>query len=106
MKISVDGKDILELSETQKKVIMHDIPQEIFEQDMCRRLCYILEHKYERCMERLKNEWCGLHNGQPSKLAQNGVRSMPTDDQELAELIFAQPNYADRSARDLVNDLS
>lgn len=103
MKISVDGKQILELSETQKKVIMNDIPKEIFEQDMCARLCYVMEHKYERCMERLKNEWCGCHDGLPSKLSVNGIKSIPTDDQELAELIFAQPNYLDRSARELTN---
>ena len=99
MKISVDGKDILELSETQKKVIMHDIPEEIFEEDMCRRLCYILQHKHDQCLDRLKKEWL-------PKLKENGVKLMPTDDQELAELIFAQPNYVNRSARDLVNDIS
>lgn len=96
MKISVDGKDILEFTETQKKVIMNDIPKDIFEQDMCRRLCYILEHKYDQCMERLKKEWL-------PKLKENGVKSMPTDDQELAELIFQQPNYYDRSTRDLAD---
>lgn len=93
MKISVDGIEILHLSETQKKVIMNDIHKDIFEEDACRRLCYVLEHKYEQCLKRLKDEWL-------PKLKENGVKSIPTDDQELAELIFAQPNYADRSARD------
>lgn len=99
MKISVDGIEILHLSETQKKVIMHDIPQEIFEQDMCRRLCYILTHKYEQCMKRLKEEWI-------PRLKENGMQSMPLDDEMLAEIIFSQPGYKDRSARELPNEKS
>lgn len=97
MKILVDGKQVLELSETQKKVIQNDIHSEIFEEDMHRRLHYILTHKYERCFERLKNEWL-------PKL-QERLPSIPTHPDALAELIFSQPDYKNRSTREAENDL-
>ena len=99
MKISVNDKELFTLSETQKKVIQNDIHSDIFEEDMCRRLQYILTHKYERCFERLKKEW-------DPKLAASGVKMIPTDCDEYAELVFSQPNYKNRSARELANDAS
>jgi hypothetical protein len=99
MKISIDDKESFSLSDTQKKVIMNDIPSDQFEEDMKRRLQYILMHKYEECFKRLKAEWC---DGAECKLKKNGVDSMPTDPDKLAELIFSQPNYSDRKSRDSV----
>lgn len=97
MKILVDEKLVLELSETQKKVIKNDIPSEIFQEDMERRVKHILTHKYERCLERLKNEWI-------PKLSQR-MSSIPTNEEELAELIFSQPDYKNRSQRETENGL-
>ena len=45
-------------------------------------------------MKRLKDEW-------EPKLKAAGVKSIPLDDDELAELIFSQSDYKNRSARDL-----
>lgn len=92
MKISVDGKDLFELNEMQCKVICNDIPEDIFEEDMKRRLQYILMHKYERCLERLKAEWM-------PKLA-GRVDAVPTNDEKFAELVFAQSDYLCRQKRD------
>lgn len=92
MKIQVDGKPVFELNETQKKVIQNDIPSEIFVSDMERRARYIIEHKYERCLKRLKEEW-------EPKL-RDRVQSVPTDQDALAELIFSQPDYRSRSQRE------
>ena len=93
MKIQVDGKTVYELNETKKKVIQNDIPSEIFTSDMERRAGYIIEHKYERCFERLKKEW-------EPKLAKTHS-SIPTDPDALAELVFAHPEYKSRSQREL-----
>lgn len=95
MKISVNDQELFTLSETQKKVICNDIPVEMLDEDLKRRLNYILMHKYERCFERLKQEW-------DQKLKDNGVAMMPTDPDAYAELVFKQPNYQDRAARDKV----
>lgn len=93
MKISVDDKELFFLSETQKKVIKNDIHEDIFEDDMKRRLQYILIHKYEQCMKRLKEEWLPL--------LQSRIDSIPTNDDKLAELIFSQPDYKSRKSREL-----
>lgn len=93
MKISVDNEQIYELSETQKKVIKNDIPEEVFNDDMKRRLHWVLTHKYERCFERLKKEW-------EPKLKEKGIAMIPTDNDAFAELVFSQSDYEDRSKRE------
>ena len=45
MKISVDDTELYTLSNTQKNVIKNDVNADIFEEDMKRRLDYILKHK-------------------------------------------------------------
>lgn len=94
MKISIDDQECFCLSETQKKVIMNDINEDEFEADMRRRLEYILMHKYERCMERLKSEWM-------PRLKASGLKSIPTDDEELAQVIFSQQEYKGRKQREI-----
>lgn len=93
MKISVDDKELFSLSETQKKVIKNDIHEDVFDEDMKRRLHYILDHKYQQCFERLKREW-------EPKLAQAGVPVIPTDKDAFAELVFSRAEYRDRKSRD------
>jgi len=98
MKISIDNKDIFTLSETQKAVLKNDVPSDIFEADMERRLEYILMHKYEQCFKRLKAEW-------EPKLAASGVESIPTNADSFAQLVFSQPNYLDRKAREQISEV-
>lgn len=93
MKISVDDQELFRLSETQKKVIKNDISEEIFDEDMKRRLQYILTHKYERCFERLKKEW-------EPKLKASGIKMIPTDNDEFAQLVFSHESYKNRSQRE------
>lgn len=93
MIIKVDDETILELSETQKKVIMNDILSDEFDADMKRRVKYILIHKYKKCFERLKIEW-------DKKLKDRGVKSIPLDQEEYAQLVFSQNDYLDRKKRD------
>lgn len=92
MKISVNDQELFTLSDTQQKVIKHDIHKEIFDEDMKRRIEWVLMHKYEQCFKRLKEEWDG-------KLAANGVAMIPTDKDAYAELVFQQPNYKCKAAR-------
>lgn len=92
MKIQVDGKDIFELTDIQKKVIMNDIHADQFEEDMCRRLEWVLMHKYDQCFKRLKQEW-------DIKFEHREV-SVPLKKDKYAEFVFSQPDYVDRKARD------
>lgn len=91
MKISVDDKELFTLSEIQKKVIKNDIHEDIFDEDMKRRLQYILIHKYEECFKRLKNEW--------DQKLMNVVNFVPTDPDKYAELVFSQPDYKSKSQK-------
>jgi len=93
MKISVNNTELFTLTETQKQVIKNEIPADIFEEDMKRRLQWVLMHKYEQCFNALKKEW-------DSKLAANGVASVPTDPDQYAQVVFMQSNYKDRTARE------
>ncbi len=92
MKIQINGKKVFELTETQKKVIQNDIAAEIFDKDMEKRIKWVLQHKYEQCFKKLKQEW-------EPKL-KNRVESFPTNDKEFCQLVFEQEDYESRSQRD------
>jgi hypothetical protein len=94
MKVSVDNQELFTLSNVQKKVIKNDIHEDEFDSDMKRRLEYILTHKYERCYERLVKEWM-------PKLQQR-YQSIPTNSDQVAELIFTQADYKSRKQRETV----
>jgi hypothetical protein len=98
MKVSVDDQELFTLTETQKQVIKNDIPSDIFDDDMKRRLNWVLNHKYERCLMRLKQEWI-------PKLKDANVKSIPLDDDEFAQLVFSQPEYKDRKSRELTSQV-
>jgi len=93
MKVQVDGKDLFELTEIQKKVLRNDIKADILDEDVKRRMFHVINHKYERCFARLKKEW-------EPRLEKAGVESIPTNKDAFAALVFEQPDYKDRSARD------
>lgn len=97
MKFKADDVEFFELSELHRKVIANDIPQEILDDDIKRRMKYIIEHKYEQCMKRLKDEWI-------PRLKEKGLTSVPLNDDELATLIFNQNDYKDRSARESLSE--
>ncbi|MFI0477769.1 MAG: hypothetical protein ACH349_01400 [Candidatus Rhabdochlamydia sp.] len=96
MKISVDDIELFTLSETQKQVIKNDIHEDIFDEDMKRRLHWVLNHKYERCLERLKKQWI-------PKLIRSGVEILSMNDDDFATLVFSHPDYQDRKSRDMLN---
>lgn len=93
MKISINDVELFTLNEIQKKVIMDYIPSDIFEDDMKRRLNWVLMHLYEQAFKQLKER-------NEILLQSNEVSSVPTDPDKFAELIFSLQGYQDRLARD------
>lgn len=93
MEIKVDDVVLFELSEIQKKVICDSVNEDIFDEDMKRRLQYILMHKYEECMNNLLRKWRPVLVGE-------GALSISTDNDEFAQLIFDRPDYKSRKQRD------
>lgn len=93
MKVMINDEVLFELSDLKKRVICNDILSEVIEDDLKRRIAYIIGHKYERCMDRLKKEWV-------PKLKAAGVESIPLNDDAFARMVFARPDYKDRSTRE------
>jgi len=94
MKILVNDECVCDLNDTQKKVMMDYIHADQFDEDMKRRVNYIIMHLHEQCMKRLREEWM-------PKLKELSIESVPLNDDAFAELIFAQANYKDRKAREV-----
>ena len=92
MKISVNDQELFNLSAIQKQVICNDICSDELDADLQRRLQWVLSHKYEQCMKRLRDQWMPKLSGR--------VESVPTNDDAFAQLVFSQPDYKDRKARD------
>lgn len=90
MKVSINDVELFTMNEIKKQVIRNDIPREVLEDDLQRRMAYIMVHKYERCMDHLKKEWM-------PKLQALGVESIPLDDDAFAAVVFARPEYKDFS---------
>ncbi len=95
MKVSVNDQELYTLSEVQKKVLCNDISVDALDEDLKRRLNWVLMHKYEQCMKRLRDHWMPKLKGR--------VESIPVDDDAFAQLIFSQSDYKDRKARDIDN---
>jgi len=93
MKISVDDKELFVLSDTQKNVIKDYVSSDIFEEDMKRRITWVINEIYKEAFKRLKAKW-------EPKLAKSGVDSIPTDKDKFAELVFKQDDYKDRATRE------
>lgn len=92
MEIKINDEVILKLSDVQKKVLMNDISSDIFEEDIARRICYIVMHKHDQCMKRLQEEWT-------PKFKEMGKDSIPLNDKKFCEMVFNTKEYADKKTR-------
>lgn len=85
MKFFVDNNLVLELNETQIKVLQDNIKSDIFLSDIERRVNWVISHKYDVCYDDLIKRWLPV--------LRDRFSSLPTSKDALAELIFAQPDY-------------
>jgi hypothetical protein len=91
MKIAVNDVEICDIGQNQKDLFGEFIPQAQMEDAVAESIGKLLLHKYEQCMLRLRREW-------EPKLAAQDI-DIPQDDDEFATLVFAHPDYKDKSAR-------
>lgn len=92
--IYVDGIECFKFNETKKRLLKSCVARNCDCLEwMKEKLSWILQHKYERCYERLRREW-------EPKLAERGLKSIPIDEEDFAELVFSQPDYKNRSQRE------
>ena len=89
--VKVDGEEFFEITNTIKQLLKMDVAKNCCCIEWAKeRLKWILIHKFENCMHNLRNEW-------ESKLALSGIKQLPIDDEEFANLVFSQPEYKNRS---------
>ena len=84
-KIKYQGEEILDIPQWKQDVIENDVSDD-FDADVVRRLQWVVNHKAERCLERMKTEWI-------PKLKAKGVESIPLDDEAFVVLVLSQPEY-------------
>lgn len=92
MKVILDNKEILDISDTMLKVIANDLIEDVVG-DIERRIIWVITHKFEQCFSRLKAEW-------DPKLSDRGIEMLPTNKEKYAQIVFSQPDYKSRSERE------
>ena len=97
MKFLVNDKLVLELNETQLKVIQEISETARFPSDLERRVKWVIERKYIECFDRFKKTW-------EKKLAEAGVESIPTDKDKFAQLVFDHPLYKKEKSLKIVSN--
>ena len=92
LSVDIDGREVFKVPPTQKRMLVLHGKKDP-DQYCHSQMAWILTHKYERCMERLRREW-------EPKLTDRGSATLPTDDDEFATLVFSQTDYKNRSQRE------
>lgn len=90
-KVFRNAHDAQQQTKTLEEYLAYE--QNIFETTMA----WILQHKYERCLDRLRVEWT-------LKLEAREIADVPIDDQAFCNLVFSQDDYKDKEARDEEDD--
>ena len=85
MKFYVDQTQVLELDQTQEKIIQDNIPQALFTADMERRVAWVITEKLNTSFDQLFAHWLPI--------LQQRYESLPSNKNAFAELVFAQPDY-------------
>ena len=93
MIIKVDNKPILDITKTMVNVLRNETTDNDINEDIERRLAWIITNKYEQCFRRLQAEWL-------PKLSDRGIETIPTNKEKFAELVFSQPDYKNRTERE------
>ena len=62
MDISIDGVLLFSLTDAQKQVLAWEISSDILNDDLKRRLQWVLMHKYEVTFQEFKNYWESYFN--------------------------------------------
>ena len=93
MKVYIDDKEIFEITPTDLDLFSDEIVTCDVQADIERRLQWVISHKCEQLYKRFKEEWT-------TKLASEGVTSVPLAKDAFVALVKASPNYKNRSTRD------
>ena len=88
MKIKIDTRQIMEISDTDKKCLKNDLL------DIEDWILKAIEGKINKCKKRLVREWY------PKLMADPEVDSIPANEEDLVELVTSRPDYKNRVERE------
>ena len=84
--IALNGNIICTLSDFQIQVILSYVPKSSLEKEITKKIKWVINCiEYEANLSKLFADWM-------PKL-KNRYKSIPTNDEDLAKLIFSQPDY-------------
>jgi hypothetical protein len=92
MKVTIDNEVVYEVTDTIKKVLEYDMPSSTIHEEVCRRAAWAVDVKKSACWEEICRVWMPILSER--------YPSLPTDWEELAKVVFSQPDYQDRDARE------
>jgi len=92
MQIKLDDEILYEIDETMLKLLAHDLIDPIAE--IKRRLHWIIDHKCERCYERMEQEYKQILINDPT------VTAFPKDRASMVDLITNRADYKTRAQRE------
>jgi len=85
MKFYVDQTQVLELDQTQEKIIQDNVKPDLFVGDMERRVAWVISQKLDQSFDQLFAHWLPI--------LQQRYESLPSNKNAFAELVFSQPDY-------------
>ena len=88
MKIKIDTKQIMEISDTDKKCLKNDLL------DIEDWIVKAIEGKINKCKKRLIREW------QQKLMDDPNVENIPANEDSLIELVTSRPDYKNREKRE------
>lgn len=92
MKIYIDDLELFEITNTDRLLLEHDIIN--VDDEIKRRLEYIIKHKVDQCYSRLKSEWDKKFESDVN------VASIPTKRDNYVALVVSHHDYKNRAQRD------
>lgn len=92
MKVKLDDEVLFEIDETMLKLLAHDLLDPV--EDIKRRLRYIIEHKCDRCYERLEKEYKQKLIDDPE------IPALPKSRRDMANLMLSHKEYKNRAQRE------
>lgn len=96
MRVLANDEEILNLSDIEKQILCDDIHADNLDADIKRRLAWVINHKIQFNVKRLRDQWL-------PKL-KDRVEAVPTDDLAFAQLVFSQEDYKDCKTRALESE--
>jgi len=94
MKISIDGDLVYEVSDLEKKCLESTINKYQIEARFHEAVSWYVQSYCDQARENIKKTWIPI--------LFKRLKSIPTDDESLLNLIFAQPDYEDQYTKDCI----